>query len=290
MKYNIELRRIRDFGEIINDTFSFLKQNFKPLFLSLFAICGFFVLVGTVATAFAQIAIHDGSGATAPYRYDSDFNVNISAAVSSLITVMGQFFIYLSTLCFVAVYLEKKGEKITAQDVWGYFKYYFWRSFGSGFLLVLLAVVGFIFCIIPGIYLMNVFYLVMPIMVMENATFGYSFNKSFKLVKDHWWTLFGLIIVCSIIVSVCSSIATVPLTLVSGLRVFVQFKYISWPIIIFLSMLQNILMLTYTIPTIAVALCYFSLQERKDGTGIMERIESFGSHTDKPDDLPAEQY
>ncbi|MEO3407141.1 hypothetical protein AAFN85_24705 [Mucilaginibacter sp. CAU 1740] len=289
MKYTIELRRIRDFGEIINDTFTFLKQNFKPLFSSLFLICGFFILAGTVATSFSQISIHDiGSGGAT--EYDSNLTTGIGIIAGGFITVLGQFFIYLSTLCFVAVYNEKKGEKITVQDVWGYFKYYFFRSLWSGFLLILLACVGFVFCIIPGIYLFNVFYLVLPIMVMENASFNYSFNKSFKLIKDYWWTIFGIIFVCSIIVSVGSSIVTVPLTLMSGLRLFIKFKYISWPIIIFLSMLQNILMLSYTIPTIAIALSYFSLQERKDGTGIMERIEAFGSHADKPDDLPAEQY
>jgi hypothetical protein len=290
MKYIIELRRIRDFGEIINDTFTFLKQNFKPLFLSLLVICGFFVLVGTVTTAFSQIAIYDSVDANQASDYNSGLKVGLGVIANALVTILSQFFIYLTTLCFVAVYLEKKGEKPTAQDVWSYFKHYFFRSLGSAFLLMILACLGFLFCFIPGIYLMPIFYLVLPVMVMENASFNYSFNKGFKLIKDYWWTVFGIIFVCSLIVSVCSSIATVPLTLVSSLRPFVSMKYVSWPIMIFFSMLQNILMLTYAIPTIAIALCYFSLEERKDGTGILERIEMFGTHTDKADDLPAEQY
>lgn len=290
MKYIIELRRIRDFGEIINDTFTFLKQNFKPLFLSLLVICGFFVLVGTVTTAFSQIAIYDSVDASQARDYNNGLKVGLGVFANALVTVMSQFFIYLTTLCFVAVYLEKKGGKPTAQDVWNYFKYYFFRSLGSAFLLMILGGLGFLFCLIPGIYLMPIFYLVLPIMVMENATFNYSFNKSFKIIKDYWWTVFGIIFVCSLIVSVCSSIATVPLSIVSSMRLFVSMKYVSWPIMIFFSMLQNILMLTYAIPTIAIVLCYFSLEERKDGTGILERIEMFGSHTDKTDDLPAEQY
>ncbi|UOE50170.1 hypothetical protein MTO98_03680 [Mucilaginibacter sp. SMC90] len=290
MKYIIELRRIRDFGEIINDTFTFLKQNFKPLFSSLFVICGFFVLVGTVTTAFSQISIYDSAASTSSADYNSGLKVGLGIITNGLVTILSQFFIYLTTLCFVAVYLEKKGEKPTPQDVWNYFKHYFFRSLGSAFLLLLLACLGFVFCIIPGIYLVTVFYLVLPIMVMENANFNYSFNKCFKLIKDYWWTVFGIMFVCSLIVSVCSSIATIPLTLVASLRLFVSMKYVSWPVMIFFSMLQNILMLTYAIPTIAIALCYFSLEERKDGTGILERIEAFGTHTDKADDLPAEQY
>ncbi|WP_413669850.1 hypothetical protein ACEN9X_07880 [Mucilaginibacter sp. Mucisp86] len=291
MKYIIELRRIRDFGEIINDTFSFLKQNFKPLFSSLLVICGFFVLMGTVTTAFSQISIYSSVDSNQVSDYSSNgLNVGLGVIANGLVTVLSQFFVYLTSLCFVAVYLEKKGEKPTPQDVWNYFKHYFFRSLGSAFLLLILACLGLLFCVIPGIYLMNIFYLVLPIMVMENASFNYSFNKSFKLIKDYWWTVFGIMFVCSLIVSVCGSIASVPLALVSSLRPFMSMKYVSWPIMIFFSMLQNILMLTYTIPSIAIALCYFNLEERKDGTGILERIEMFGTHTDKADDLPAEQY
>jgi len=290
MKYIIELRRIRDFGEIINDTFTFLKQNFKPLFSSLLVICGFFVLVGTVATAFSQLSVYDSLDPGAKGDYNSTLKVGISAAANGFVMMLAQFFIYLTTLCFVAVYLEKKGDKPTAQDVWGYFKYYFFRSLGSGLLLFILLIFGFLFCIIPGIYLTPIFYLILPTMIMENASFGYSFNKGFRLIKDHWWMVFGIIFVCSLIVSVSNSIASIPLMLVASLRILVSFKYLSIAAVIFFSMLQNILLLTYAIPTIAIALCYFSLQERKDGTEILERIEAFGTHADKADDLPAEQY
>src|SRR5688500_1783125 len=41
----IQLRKLRDFGENFNDTFLFLRQNFKPLLRSFFAISSI-VMVG----------------------------------------------------------------------------------------------------------------------------------------------------------------------------------------------------------------------------------------------------
>src|SRR4051812_7618895 len=40
----IQLRKIRDFGENINDTFLFIRQNFKPLMKSFFAISAIFMI------------------------------------------------------------------------------------------------------------------------------------------------------------------------------------------------------------------------------------------------------
>jgi hypothetical protein len=40
---NIEFKKRRDFGQVINDTFTFMRQNFKPLIKTYFTFCGLFV-------------------------------------------------------------------------------------------------------------------------------------------------------------------------------------------------------------------------------------------------------
>jgi hypothetical protein len=44
----IEFRKKRDFGEILNVSFTFIRQNYQPIFKSLLFIAGPFVLVGSV--------------------------------------------------------------------------------------------------------------------------------------------------------------------------------------------------------------------------------------------------
>jgi len=294
MKQPIELRRVRDFGEIINDTFTFLKENFKPLFKALFIICGFFVLAGAATTALTQLKLV-GMTTTKfnPDTYDSAttaYSYFTAAIVNALILVFAQLSIYLVTLCYIAVYLERKDRQPTFAEVWGFFKFYFWRALGSSILMVLLIAVGFLLCVIPGIYLMPPLYLLFPIIVMENTSFRYAFNKSFTLVKDNWWMVFGVIVVMSIIVSVLGAFINVPMSLILTTRSFVSLKSFNTPIVIFFSIMRNVLMLAYTLPAIALTMCYFSLSEQKDGTGILGRIDMFGKGTDNSNDLPAEQY
>ncbi|HXU28788.1 MAG TPA: hypothetical protein VN698_16280, partial [Bacteroidia bacterium] len=115
-------------------------------------------------------------------------------------------------MCYISVYLQKGNVTPTFEEVWGYFKYYFFRVLGSGIVMAFLILIGALLCIIPGIYIANVFYLVIPIIVIENTSFGFAFNKSFRLIKDNWWFVFGVVFVTNLIVGVASSFASIPIT------------------------------------------------------------------------------
>src|SRR6201996_2728480 len=57
MTTNIELAKPRDFGEIINDTFLFVRQNFKPLMKYFFIFCGFFVLAAMATSIMTEMKL-----------------------------------------------------------------------------------------------------------------------------------------------------------------------------------------------------------------------------------------
>ena len=292
MKQPIELRLLRDFGQIINDSFTFLKENFKPLFKALLIICGFFILVSTISTIFTYLKMSSMVG----------FNVNsydaqgrpgayiISTLVSLFILVLTQAFINLVTLCYVSVYLQKNNSTPTLAEVWGYFKYYFFRVLWSGIIIFLLLVIGFMLCLIPGVYLSPICYLIIPIIVIENSSFRYAFNKSFRLIKNNWWLVFGVIFIMSLIVAVANSIVGIPITIITMGGKFLSLKSFTLPLIILFSILRNILLLAYVLPAIAVCMCYFNLAEEKEGTGLMDRIEKLGKSNNENSDLPAEEF
>ena len=51
----IEFAKRRDFGEVLNGTFQFLRQNFKSLGLALLYIAGPFILIQGIITGYYQI-------------------------------------------------------------------------------------------------------------------------------------------------------------------------------------------------------------------------------------------
>jgi len=91
-------------------------------------------------------------------------------------------------------------------------------------------------------------------------------------------------------VGVANSIASVPLAVIPMVARFVSQKSYTLPLIIFFSLLKNLLMLSYALPTIAIAMCYFKLSEEKEGIGLIGRIENFGKTTDEGPNLPSEEY
>ena len=297
MNQPIELRKSRDFGQIISDSFTFLRENLKPLFRSLLIICGLFILIGTV-TSVAQymstVGLYSGAlnvNSNDTYQVSSyTYSYFGTVLFNLLITLLLEAFIHLATLSYLAVYLQKNNQQPTFEEVWGYFRFYFFRVLGSSILLFLLIGVGFCLCLIPGIYLAIVFYLVIPIIVMENTSFSYAFNKSFQLIKENWWFVFGVIFVISLIVGVINSVASVPLAIIPVAARFISQKPYTLPLIVFFSLLKNLLMLSYALPTIAIAMCYFKLSEEKEGIGLLGRIENFGKTTDEGPNLPSEEY
>jgi len=292
MKQPIEPRRIRDFGQIINDSFTFLKENFKPLFKSLIIICGFFIVIGAVSTIFTyanmssmfSLNVNSYDGFSQPVSYI------ISAVISTFVLIITQAFVHLTTLCYISVYIQKGNQTPTLPEVWGYFKYYFWRVLGSSILIFFVVIVAMMLCIIPGIYVAPIMYLVIPIIVIENSSFGRAFNESFRLAKNNWWLLFGVIFIMSLIVGISNSIASIPLSIFSMGGKFLSLKAFTLPLIIIFSVLYNVLLLAYVLPAIALCMCYFSFAEQKDGTGLLSRIDKLGSNDDDQPSQPAEEY
>lgn len=84
----------------------------------------------------------------------------------------------------------------------------------------ILIVLGFIALIVPGIILAMMFYLVVPVIMVEDVGALDSLSRSRKLVSKRWGKTFVIYLVVSIVVIVVSSVAglvSAPFGLLSGL-------------------------------------------------------------------------
>jgi hypothetical protein len=50
----VELRKIRDLSENLNDTFTFIRQNFKPLVTSFLGIAGIVMLANAIMGGYTK--------------------------------------------------------------------------------------------------------------------------------------------------------------------------------------------------------------------------------------------
>ncbi len=290
----MELRQVRDFGQIISDTLIFVKENFKPLFKAVGIICGFFIVTTMVTNVLMDDTTLSMVSAAKNASYDPQYtntflsNYIVRALFLCVSTVFAYVSVYLTTYCYIVLYREKGNQPPSVEEVWAYFKFYFFRVFGSGILLAIIGGCSFMLCG-AGIYLMPAFAIFLPVMVIENSSFSYAFSRSFKLINNYWWQTFGVIFVIALIVGFVGIFLLIPGQILVFVQMLVSTKKISLPVTILSGMLKSLIVFTYTVPAVAYCLCYFSLVEVKEGTGLLDRIDMFGKAN--PDaNLAAEEY
>nr|WP_315418296.1 hypothetical protein [uncultured Pedobacter sp.] len=290
----LEFRKKRDFGQVINDTFTFMRQNFKPLIKVYFTFCGLFVLASMLTMLLQQYKMVNIFNTIGVEGNTNKFGLSSVYSIEYFLSILFSLATYASMsvaiLSYIAVYVKKGNETPTTDEVWGYFKYYFFRIFGSSILLILMLIISFVFCVVPFFWLFPYVAMIFPIMVIENGSLGYSFTRSFAVIKDNFWVTFGTLIVVWIIVYACMSMVILPTTLFNMIGMFThKTPRMSLTLTMITTVLQSICQVFTIIPIITISLAYFSLVEQKENPGLMERISNFGN-TEKPIDTRPEEY
>ena len=68
-----------------------------------------------------------------------------------------------------------------------------------GLVMTFFILVGFLFCVLPGIYLSVAWYFAMPLVVDKRMNFWDAMMLSMKMVNKHWFMVFALIVVFIIV-------------------------------------------------------------------------------------------
>jgi hypothetical protein len=94
-----------------------------------------------------------------------------------------------------------------------------WRLIGAGFLLALGIAGGLLLLIVPGLYLLAVWAVVAPVIVVERRRVFDAFGRSRQLVRDNGWPVLGAVLTAFVIaaaatlllISIAESLANGPL-------------------------------------------------------------------------------
>jgi hypothetical protein len=278
----------RDFGLKINAVSDFLMQNFKPLMTCILYIVGPIAIIAGIAGGVYQ------SGMLAQ-------TTDILKGAAGAIPDLGQqftpiYFIYLALIMVTSVvtslvvygyvleYEERGGNNpvIEPQHVWPTVRANFFKITGATFVALLIVFIGLILFFIPGIYLSVVYSLLIFVMLRENLSMSSAMSRCFYLIKDKWWSTFGLIIIMALIQMVVGLIFQLPQTVFMMLKMF---KIISiegsiiGTITAVISTLGN--SLVSSLVNLAIVFQYYNLVERRDGAAILTAIQSIGT-VEKP--------
>lgn len=278
MQNYIELRKKRDLGEILSDTFAFARINSKPLFNILLKTTGIFFLINVLFSGYYQYT-----------NLNRLVTEDLAAfSISLLLLTLGSVLYYASAtssiFSFMQQYLDTKGT-VSEEPVIREARQNIGQMVSLSIMAYLLLILGLLFFIIPGIYFFIPIALSFPVFFFKKLGKRDSIRAAFKLASGYWWVTFGTIFVIAFLIGIISFVFQLPGTLYLGVKAFFvasegsgEFQEFGGDFIYLVlatigsaaSSLSSIFMI------IATGLVYFDLDEEKNRTGIRAKLEELG--------------
>ncbi len=286
----INFKKQREIGEIISDTFKFLRENYKLLFTLIFKITGpafLILLLSAGYYLFVSIGIFEEIGDTPNLLFSGALltpQIFLALFIMLISLIIYSSLLYGTVLHFIKSYIENKGVIDETEVKFGV-KNSVWELIGTSVITGIMVFFGLMLCIFPGIYLMVPLSLTFSILIFDKLGITESISHCFTLIKGNWWVTFASLFVMWLLTYVIGIIFSLPAIFYSLIKGFTMAKegsmanpsqFFDWVYLV-LNLISSVAQyLLYTIMVIATAFIYFSLNEQKNFTGTMENIDNLG--------------
>ena len=284
----INFKQERDFGDLFNATFSFISQEFKRLATAILYFAVPMLLLAAIAfTVYSmksqemmQTLAQSHTGKPNPFAIFSVWGSLWGYIGFAMLIGLIAYTMLLGTVYgYIKLYIENGPDGFTMNDVWNQITTHFLSFFVATFVTGLVVGLGFVFCLIPGIYLGVALSIVLCIMIFEEVDFSIAFGRSMKLINKNWWQTFAVIIIATIIVYVLTIFISLP-SMLFGFKSFFKNIKNGQPLTSDLSigfyitntLTQLLTHLIWVIPTVISAFIYFSTVEKVEKPSLIEKI------------------
>lgn len=289
---NFKLEKERDLGEIITDTFTFIRVNFeglKQVFISSILPIMILTVAAGVYYQYASQEITSESFflSNNPFEILESFT---SILLPTLITILTTLFFYV--ISYLAILgsmksYQQKGE-IDVEFVKTTIKSRFWGMTGLILVSFFMMVFAAALCILPAFYLIVPVSIMFPILVFEDKSLGESIAHAFNLIKENYWITLATIIVIYLIIGLASGIFQIPLMIYTFFSMvtkieastvnpenLLEFDWIMLTLTALGNFGSNMLSL---VVVISMSLIYYNLNEKHHLTGTVQEIDTIGSN------------
>lgn len=290
MKKHIQFKKQRDLGDIITDTFAFLREEFKPFLSTVFKVSGIYLILFLLSMAYYLYAVGDIFDFTNTYSSNYSDDINYLSIISAVlaISVFG-ILSYVSAeaaaLHYIKLYINNDG-KVNPDEVKMNVNNSLMSFVGLGVLKWVVIIVAAMFCILPMFYVIVPMAVAFSIFTFEERSATDSFSYSFSFIRDDYWITLATIIVMGIIVTVAGYAFGLPAGIYSMIKMGVfsgemdpaNINTFSDPIYVVLNLINYFFnFILNLISVVAGAFIYFNINEGKNFTGTLEKIDNLGS-------------
>ena len=280
----IELQQVREFGEVFNATFAFIKQEIKPLGTAILVFVLPIILLMSILMVYTTSSAF-GTLSNPAMVQTSGFIIKLLEMYLGLfiVAIVLQTMIMVTIYSYISLYLKDK-ENTGISALFSEILKNFFPVLGASVLSGLVIVIGLICCFLPGIYLGVSLSFFLVALVVEKNGIGNAFSRSFTLSHKQWGWTFLILFVSIIMIYVISIILNIPGFIIGFASVFHNLKNPVNPYekfgmayVIYTSIVSSITYLIYTIPAFLLAFQYFSIVESMEKHSLIKDINEIGA-------------
>ncbi|WGH76316.1 hypothetical protein P8625_03895 [Tenacibaculum tangerinum] len=280
-KEYIEFKKERDLGSIISDAFKFIRLEGKQFFLTILKIAAIPIVIAVASMIFYMMSM------ASMMSEDASAIAGMMGAAFLMIIAytVAYVFINLAGMYYIKSYIDNKGH-VNKEEIKENTKAKFWSFTGFGFLAALIIFASAMLCFFPVFYTATALSLGASILVFENETATEAIGKSFDFIKGVFWETFGVIFVVGLLVGVLGYVFQIPAIIYQFAKMGISIgsddpseimNIYGDPIYLLLNLVAIVgNFLFYSITLITNVFLYFDINEQKNLTGTIEKIDSLG--------------
>ena len=178
-------------GEVLGEGWAMYKRFFRPFFLTAFVVFAVLDLLSALA---------DRAGTN-----HSVLGWVFWTLVSIVVGLVGTFWVQSALVELVRDVRDGRVDRSVGET---------YRAVQPRLPAVIVAGVlaaigiglGFIALVIPGLFLLTIWSMLVPVIVLEGRSAGESFSRSRELVRGNGWSVFGLIVVTFVLAAIGSAV------------------------------------------------------------------------------------
>lgn len=274
----------RDFGQKINVTFEFIRENFKSLFKILLIVDGPLAAIFGFSYSYYQTSLFRSIG-TGPGEMFNSSSILFSISIMMIAGMLLTYTFYAIILRYMQLYQEMAPAEITLKKITPTLFKDSGMLFAMSVVYFIPVMIGMFIFLIPGIYFLIAASLCFPIVIFEGANVIDAISRSFKLIKDKWWSTFGLLFIMGMIQGAIGMLFYIPMYAImilqliqadaEGVSPFVDNSNSDTIVFALASTISYIgVFASYSLGAIAISFQYFNLREKNEAVGLMSDIKS----------------
>ena len=299
MPKKILIRIDRDFGDLIGDGMKVVFRNIKPILHAVmwyaFPFIAISMIILIVTGSYKMLIMPDDEMVTDLFAFFSSFSViGIGLAAG---------FVMINLIVYGALidYDKNEGE-VTFEGIRSYI-YLNWKNYlvsilveaiifgaivalmiGSIAISPLLFGVTYLLGIILLMYIYNILQFLGIVRIEEDLNISDGINRCFYLLKNNWWSTFGVILVSSFIGSILMYAFILPISIVLGFLSAMEVTGTGEDYSLWINILSGAFVILYALIGILSnmylsgvrGLKYFDLVEKKEARNLIKEIELIG--------------